>query len=164
MFRRRSAVSDRCVLLLLLFVIAAMTAACGGGVKDVRVTLLPTERLNPDESGAPLSVIVRVYQLKNKDRFERADFRALWKTDEKVLEGDLLERKEITVYPKKKTSVELQVDQKKGVQFLGVMALFRKPDGVLWREVTTSDVSTWVPFATPTVKLILDQYKLTLKD
>jgi type VI secretion system protein VasD len=137
---------------------------CGNGVKDVRVTLLPTERLNPDESGAPLSVIVRVYQLKNRDKFDRADFRALWKNDEKVLEGDMLDRKEITVYPEKKTSVELQVDQKKGVQFLGVMALFRKPEGELWREVTSSDVSSWVPFSTPTVKLILDQHKLKLKD
>jgi type VI secretion system protein VasD len=125
---------------------------------------LPTDHLNPDESGAPLSVIVRVYQLKDKERFVRAPFRELWKNDDKVLDGDLLERKEVTVYPETKTSVELQVDKKKGVQYLGVMALFRKPEGELWRQVTTSDVTTWVPFGTPTVKLILDQHKLTLKD
>lgn len=111
-----------------------------------------------------MSVIVRVYQLKNRERFERADFRALWKNDEKVLEGDLLERQEVTVYPATKTSVELQVDQKKGVQFLGVMALFRKPEGELWRQITSSDVSSWVPFRTPRVKFILDEHKLTLKD
>jgi len=151
-------------LFLLILVFGSAVIGCGSGVKDVRVTLLPTNRLNPDESGAPLSVIVRVYQLRNRDRFERAEFRTLWKTDEKVLEGDLLERKEVTVYPETKTSVELQVDQKKGVQFLGVMALFRKPEGELWRQVTSSDVSTWIPFATPTVKLILDQHKLKLKD
>jgi type VI secretion system protein VasD len=151
-------------LVLTMLLISSITVGCGSSVKDVRVTLLPTDRLNPDELGAPLSVIVRVYQLRNKERFERADFRALWKNDEKVLEGDLLERKEVTVYPDTKTSVELQVDKKKGVQFLGVMALFRKPEGEMWRQVTSSDVSTWVPFGTPTVKLILDQHKLTLKD
>ena len=112
MFRRRNAVFNLSVCLLMLLM-GGITVGCGSGVKDVRVTLLPTHRLNPDESGAPLSVIVRVYQLKNRERFERADFRALWKSDEKVLEGDLLERQEVTVYPETKTSVELQVDQKK---------------------------------------------------
>jgi type VI secretion system protein VasD len=163
MCRRLSAILKLTLVLSLLF-IGGMTGGCGSGVKDVRVTLLPTDHLNPDESGAPLSVIVRVYQLKNRERFERADFRALWRNDEKVLEGDLLERKEVTVYPETKTSVELQVDQKKGVQFLGVMALFRKPEGELWRQVTSSDVSSWVPFRTPRVKFILDEHKLTLKD
>ena len=163
MYRRLNAVFNLSALLIML-IMGAVTVGCGSGMKDVRITLLPTDRLNPDESGAPLSVIVRVYQLKNRERFERADFRALWKNDEKVLEGDLLERKEVTVYPETKTSVELQVDQKKGVQFLGVMALFRKPEGELWRQITSSDVSSWVPFRTPRVKFILDEHKLTLKD
>ena len=161
MYRRLNAVRNLSLFLIIL-IIGSMTAGCG--VRDVRVTLLPAQRLNPDDSGAPLSVIVRLYQLKNRERFERADFRALWKNDEKVLEGDLLERKEVTVYPETKTSVELQVDQKKGVQFLGVMALFRKPEGELWRQITSSDVSSWVPFRTPRVKFILDEHKLTLKD
>jgi type VI secretion system protein VasD len=163
MSRRLNAVFNLSLFLIML-IMGGVTVGCGSGVKDVRVTLLPTNRLNPDESGAPLSVIVRVYQLRNRERFERADFRALWKNDEKVLEGDLLERKEITVYPDTKTSVELQVDQKKGVQFLGIMALFRKPQGELWRQVTSSDVSSWIPFKTPTVKLILDEHKVKLKD
>lgn len=163
MYRRLNAVCNLSVMLFILLMGAA-TVGCGSGIKDVRVTFSPTDRLNPDESGAPLSVVVRVYQLKNKDRFERSDFRALWKNDEKVLEGDLLERQEITVYPATKTFVEVQVDQRKGVQFLGVMALFRKPEGEVWRKTTSSDVSSWVPFRTPRVKFILDEHKLTLMD
>lgn len=152
------------VFALIIFIMGGVTVGCGSGIKDIRVTLLPTYRLNPDESGAPLSVVVRVYQLRNRERFDRADFRALWRNDEKVLEGDVLERREITVYPETKASIELQVDQKKGVQFLGVMALFRKPEGELWRQVTSSDVSSWNPFGTPTVKLVLDDHQIKLKD
>jgi type VI secretion system protein VasD len=152
------------VLALIIFIMGGVTIGCGSGIKDIRVTLLPTYRLNPDESGAPLSVVVRVYQLRNRERFDRADFRALWRNDEKVLEGDLLERREVTVYPETKASIELQVDAKKGVQFLGVMALFRKPEGELWRQVMSSDVSTWIPFRTPTVKLVLDNHQIKLKD
>jgi type VI secretion system protein VasD len=161
---RKLNVVHRLSFCLLLFFMGGAIVGCGSGVKDVRVMLLPTNRLNPDESGAPLSVIVRVYQLKNRDRFERADFRALWKNDEKTLEGDVVERKEVTIYPETQTSVELQVDRKKGVQFLGIMALFRKPEGELWRQVTASDVSSWIPFRTPRIKVILDEHKLKLKD
>ncbi len=163
MSKRLNVVGNLCVFLIILMV-GGITVGCGSGIKDVRVTLLPTYRLNPDESGAPLSVVVRVYQLRNRERFDRADFRALWRNDEKELAGDVLERREVTVYPETKTSIELQVDQKKGVQFLGVMALFRKPEGELWRRVVSSDQSTWIPFTTPTVKLILDEHKLKLKD
>src|SRR5687768_7751648 len=109
MCRRLNAVFSFSALLL-IFTMVGLTVGCGSGIKDVRVSLLPTHRLNPDESGAPLSVIVRVYQLKNRDRFDRADFRALWKSDEKVLEGDLLDRREVTVYPEIKVAVDLQVD------------------------------------------------------
>lgn len=163
MSKRLNAACKLCVALIILGM-GGVTVGCGSGVKDIRVTLLPTHRLNPDESGAPLSVVVRVYQLRNRERFDRADFRALWRDEEKVLEGDVLERREVTVYPETKASVELQVDQKKGVQFLGVMALFRKPEGELWRQVMSSDVSTWIPFVTPTVKLVLDGHQIKLKD
>jgi len=163
MSKRLNAACKLCVALIIL-IMGGVTVGCGSGVKDIRVTLLPTHRLNPDESGAPLSVVVRVYQLRNRERFDRADFRALWRDEEKVLEGDVLERREVTVYPETKASVELQVDQKKGVQFLGVMALFRKPEGELWRQVMSSDVSTWIPFVTPTVKLVLDGHQIKLKD
>ncbi len=161
---RRLNVVDNLSLFLIILMMGGITVGCGSGIKDVRVTLLPTYRLNPDESGAPLSVVVRVYQLRNRERFDRADFRALWRNDEKVLEGDMLERREVTVYPETKASIELQVDQKKGVQFLGVMALFRRPEGEQWRRVVSSDQSTWIPFKTPTVKLMLDEHRLKLKD
>ena len=111
MSRRLNVVGNLCFFLIILMM-GGITVGCGSGIKDVRVTLLPTYRLNPDESGAPLSVVVRVYQLRNRERFDRADFRALWRNDEKELAGDLLERREVTVYPETKTSIELQVDQR----------------------------------------------------
>jgi type VI secretion system protein VasD len=163
MYRRLNAVRNLSVVLIIL-IMGGVTVGCGSGVKDVRLIFLPTHRLNPDESGAPLSVIVRVYQLKNREKFDRALFRELWKNDAKVLEGDMLGFREVTIYPETKTSVELQVDRKKGVQFLGVMALFRKPEEELWRQVLPSDISTWNMFATPTVTLVMDEYKLKLKD
>jgi len=134
-----------------------LCVGCGGGTRDVRVALVSTKNLNPDDSGAALAVIVRVYQLRGKEKFERASFKGLWKNDTQVLEGDVLDRKEVTLHPDSEMSVELEVDTKKGAEFLGVMALFRKPDGETWRRVTSANVSSWVPFKTPVVRVVLDE-------
>lgn len=54
---------------------------------------------------------MRLYQLSSKDRFEKADFLSLVKSDQKLLEQDILWRKETVLFP----SAELVVkeDRKK---------------------------------------------------
>ena len=89
--------------------------------------------LNLDDSGAALPVIVRIYQLSSKDRIENADFMSLWKTDQNVLDGDILDRQEITLLPDSK--MVLEVDPKKHPEYLVVMAIFRKPQGNTWRQI-----------------------------
>jgi type VI secretion system protein VasD len=126
------------------------------------VSLASTKQLNVDDSGAPLPVVVRVYQLRHKEKFDEASFKSLWKSDKDVLEGDLLERKELTLHPESEVVLELEVDRKKGADYIGVMALFRKPDGNSWRQVLSTDISH-MPFSTPVVKLILDQHTVTVK-
>lgn len=93
-----------------------------------------TKSLNQDESGDPLPVIVRIYQLRGREKFDQATFKALWKGDKDALEGDLVDRKEFTLHPESKEDVEVEVDKTKGAQFFGVMALFRKPEGTTWKN------------------------------
>jgi len=125
--------------------------------------MLPTGTLNQDDSGSSLPVVVRVYQLKAKDRFQQATFKALWKSDKEVLEGDLLERKEVTVHPEAKTVLDIDLDVKHGAAFLGVMGLFRKPDVDGWKQLVAAESSVLNPF-TPKVKLILDKYLIKAAD
>ena len=105
----------------------------GCGKHQVRLTLEGSKVLNLNESGGPLPVVVRIYELEKKDRFENADFMTLWKNDKEILEKDLLERNEVTLFPG--TSMTLDVKFSKQTEFVAVMALFRKPQGNTWREI-----------------------------
>ncbi|MFY9271302.1 MAG: type VI secretion system lipoprotein TssJ [Candidatus Manganitrophaceae bacterium] len=106
-------------------------AACGK--KEIRLSLTGTASLNAADDGAPLPVVVRVYQLKGKERMEGADFVSLWKEEGKILEEELLERQEVTLFPGVRTMVPLQ--PKEEAAYLGIMALFRRPEGEGWRQV-----------------------------
>ena len=123
--------------------------------------LLPTGTINQDDAGASLPVMVRVYQLKGKDKFQQATFKMLWKNDKDVLEGDLLDRKEMTVHPEAKADLYLDVDVKHGAAYLGVMALFRQPDVDGWKQIAEASSSILNPM-TPKIKLILDKNRITL--
>ena len=146
-----------CVILM-----AAMLAVgCSSDTKKWRLTLASTNALNLDDSGEALPVIVRVYQLKGKDKFQQATFKALWKNDKELLEGDLLDRKELTVHPDSETVLDLDLDVKHGAAFFGVMALFRKPDVLSWKELIPAEASSLNPL-TPKRKLVLDRYTIKL--
>ena len=147
-----------CVILLA----AVFAAGCSSDTKAWRLTLETTKALNQDDSGDALPVVVRVYQLRGKDKFQQATFKALWKNDKELLEGDLLDRKELTVHPDTKTVLDLDLDVKHGAAFFGVMALFRKPDVMSWKELVPAESSSLNPF-TPKRTLVLDHYTIKLQ-
>ena len=91
--------------------------------------------LNLDDAGSPLPVIVRIYQLKEKDKMEKADFVSLWKSDQDILGEDLVERKEITLLPDSSIDLKIEADLEKGVKYIGIMVLFRRPQGDNWRQI-----------------------------
>ncbi|MBI3595523.1 MAG: type VI secretion system lipoprotein TssJ [Nitrospirae bacterium] len=118
-------------MLLLVFFTGVLVLGCGK--YQIDLTLESSKFLNLDDSGAPLPVVLRIYQLSSKDRFESADFTTLWKNDREVLESDILVRQEITLNPD--SSVVLHLDSKKNPAYLGVVALFRRPQGDAWRQI-----------------------------
>jgi len=73
-----------------------------------------------------------------------------------------MDRKELTVHPDSKTVLDLDLDVKHGAAFFGVMALFRKPDMTLWKELVPAEASSLNPF-TPKRKLVLDQYTIKMQ-
>jgi type VI secretion system protein VasD len=149
------------VSLFVIFLASVLAVGCSSDTKKWRLALTATPALNQDDSGEALPVVVRVYQLKGKDKFERATFTELWKKDKELLEGDLLERKELTVHPDSETLLDLNLDVKQGAAFFGVMALFRKPDVTSWKELISAEASSLNPF-TPKRKLLLDHYTIKM--
>jgi len=111
----------------------AALVACSHKPPVLGLHLRGDAQLNPDAAGASLPVVVYVYQLKRPDRFNQADFRALWKAPGDALAGDLVERQELTLRPGEERDVE--VKRNLDSRYLGVVALFRTPQGDRWRRL-----------------------------
>ena len=138
-----------------------MTVACmGGKQQDVRLSFVSTRVLNTDDSAAALPVVVRVYQLRNRHAFDRASFRTLWKDDRDLLQGDLIERREIVLHPDSEVVVELEVDRRKGAAYLGVVALFRKPSGDSWKKIVPTEFGF---FTTREVRIVVSGQSVALQ-
>ncbi|MFQ5587558.1 MAG: type VI secretion system lipoprotein TssJ [Nitrospiria bacterium] len=104
-----------------------LIAACAN--KQIRLAFETSKELN---TGLPL--VVRIYQLRNRDRLEQADFQSLWKDDKVVLGEDLVDQREFTLHPNEKMLIE--IDREEDAEYVAIMGLFRHPDNNSgWRQV-----------------------------
>jgi type VI secretion system protein VasD len=92
--------------------------------------------LNRDPAGHPLSVVVRVYQLRDKEAFSKLTFEQVTsgRSDADLLGQDFLGRSEFTLAPGAlhDRSEPFLPD----THYLGVVALFRHPEPQHWRCLT----------------------------
>lgn len=87
--------------------------------------------LNIDDTGEPLSVVLRVYQLGALERFTSIDSDSLWAAPEKALGNTLIESNEITLLPGMG-----QVNQwplNKATRYVGVAAFFHTEEMGNWK-------------------------------
>jgi type VI secretion system protein VasD len=123
--------------LFLLFVLAGacllLMTGCGKEPARVNIALNAALDVNPDPSGQALSVVVRIYQLKDPGRLETADYFAIWKSDKETLADDYLERQERVIQPGTQNTIEIRRNPQ--ALYLGIVALFRNPTGDTWRRI-----------------------------
>ncbi len=141
-----------------------MLTSCGTSKQELKFTLHSTNRLNPSDSGQPVPVVLRIYTLRDRGRFERATFLELWKRDYEYLGDDLLHRKELTLKPKSKQVLEIKVDKENEENFLGVMGLFRKYQTGTWRTVIPIENPSSFSFGNREFYIQVDQYSLREMD
>ncbi len=124
----------RCSLLWIISGLALfILAGCPKQPTRVNVVLNADLSVNPDPSGQALSVVVRMYQLKDKGRLESADYNAILRSDKEALSDDLLERQERVVQPGTQEMLEFQADPM--ARYIAAVALFRNPSGDSWRTI-----------------------------
>src|SRR5262245_37702072 len=73
------------------------------------MTLAASADTNPDSSGRPSPVVVRVYQLKTDAAFKGAEFFALYDDDQKVLGQELISRDEFVLGPSERKTIDVAV-------------------------------------------------------
>jgi type VI secretion system protein VasD len=95
--------------------------------------------INRDPEGNPLSVVIHLYQLRDRAGFERLGFdtAASGRPEAELLGADCLGRTELVVVPGGSHTAAL--DLLPGARFIGIVALFRRPDPDLWRHLVSLD-------------------------
>jgi type VI secretion system protein VasD len=89
--------------------------------------------LNRDATARPLSVVLNVYQLRDRQAFARLTFEDFvsGKSDTELLREDLIQKTEIVALPGDKRSLDTQLLPE--AAFLGVVAIYRLPAEQQWR-------------------------------
>lgn len=110
-----------------------MLSACASGPKKFAVKSEADGNLNRDTGGKSLSVVVRIYQLRDTKEFQKLTFDTLasGRPESELLGNELLSVSDLILVPGTEISAtEPLIDNTKHV---GIVAFFRKPDGHYWR-------------------------------
>lgn len=123
-------------------------------IARARLTLAASADSNPDASGRPSPVVVRIYQLKTDTAFAGAEFFALYDDEMKVLGPDLIGRTEYTLAPSERRTMEFDVSA--DAQFVGVVAAYRDIRNAQWRTVLQA------PLSGPDVTVAIERARVVL--
>jgi type VI secretion system protein VasD len=105
----------------------------------IAVEGIASPTINRDANGDPLSVVIRIYHLKDKAEFSKLTFDMVTsgRTDQELLGADYLGKSELVIVPGN-TYCDT-TDLAPGTKYIGVVAFFRKPDSNYWRYLVSMD-------------------------
>ena len=116
------------------------------------MTLSAAADSNPDATGKPSPVVVRVYQLRTDAGFKGAEFFALYDDDQKVLGQELISRDEFVLAPSERRTIDVSVSG--DARFVGALVAFRDIRNAEWRGL--------VPAPHGGLTLMVERAKLVL--
>jgi type VI secretion system protein VasD len=104
---------------------------------EAHLTISTAADANPDATGRPSPVVVRLYQLKGDTAFTAAEFFGLFDNEQQELGPALISRAELMLEPSELRTLDLAVDG--DARFVGMLAAFRDIRNAQWRVI----VPTW---------------------
>lgn len=113
-------------------------ATTGPGTVEYTINGAADATVNRDISGKSLSLVLRVYQLKDKTDFTQITYtNAISKHDNELLPKDLLARNEWVLIPGSTLDVVDSIQPE--TRYLGLIGYFREPDAQSWRVIVDAD-------------------------
>lgn len=108
-------------------------------IKVLHLDFEPRSAVNADEAQTPLATMVRVYQLKDRQKVDAADYQKLLRDADNTLKEDMLVSKSLLVMPKGSVILNMPMDEE--AKYVAVVGLFNRPDmkNNAWRLVLTRD-------------------------
>lgn len=98
-------------------------------IKVLHLDVTAREALNTDtreNHSSPQSVVIRVYQLKDRKAFDKLVYQQLATDGDTLLGADLLASRDVVLTPG--GAVNLNMPMEPEAQFVAVVGLFRQPD------------------------------------
>lgn len=107
-------------------------------IKVLHLDFTAREALNTDSresNSLSESVVVRVYQLRDRKTFDKTVYQQLLKEGDTILKADLLSSRDVVVKPGGDAVLDMPMET--DAQFVAVVGLFRHPDMVnnTWKLV-----------------------------
>jgi len=100
---------------------------------ELRVQLVASKDVNPDDGGRPAPIMVRLYELKSSTAFESADFFTLQDDAPKAVGADLVAVDEFIVRPGETKDIQRKANP--STNAIGVLAGYRNLGKSVWRDV-----------------------------
>ncbi|WP_409310960.1 type VI secretion system lipoprotein TssJ [Pectobacterium sp. B1J-3] len=113
-------------------------------IDTLHLDFTPRSALNTDEDRTPLSVVLRVYQLKARQALDDADYQDLLMYDDATLKADWLAQRDVTIKPFGSESLNMPLNP--DAKFIAIVGLFRAPEQkggwklILEREMLDPDM------------------------
>lgn len=110
---------------------SAFTAVFYKKIKVLHLDFTAREALNTDEresNSLSQSLVVRIYQLRDRKTFDKTVYQQLLKEGETVLAADLLSTRDVVIKPG--GDVQLDMPMEEATKYVAVVGLFRHPDQV----------------------------------
>lgn len=122
-------------MILMLCCTCAGLSACGKPRIDLAVASMPN--LNPDHSGRPSPVVIKLYELRGDLAFKQSDFQTLFANPTQALGADLIAADEIVFVPGEAKTISYEPMPE--TKFAGIVAAFRQMDRAHWRIIVPID-------------------------
>ena len=145
----------RALLYLLALCLVPLLGACSSPRISMEVASLPN--VNPDSSGRPAPIIVKMYEMRSDLAFRQGDFQTLFMEPMKVLGAELVAMDELLFVPGEARVVEYSPMPE--TRYVGILAGFRQMERAKWRTVLPVD-----PEAKNPIRIELNDTTLTVID
>ncbi len=110
-----------------------LLGACNELPVKIRASIVADKTVNPNVARRASPVELRIYHLRNAQRFNKAGYFSLLNYDTKVLGSDLLRKEAMIVRPGQK--IPYKTDAHKQTKYLAVFAAFRVHSRPYWKAI-----------------------------
>lgn len=106
------------------------SCASTGGTANIKIAA--SDNINPSSTNAASPVVVKIFQLKDDETFNRSDFFGLYLQPKQTLGDDYVEQKEVVIAPGETKEIKLPLNS--NAHYLSVLVAYQNIDQAKWSD------------------------------